>query len=132
MDWVTHAVRSYVPIINYCTVFYEKSCLLFTLLTIYTQSQTSSQQALPLKPVISDHFQRTTVDSKISIKNLCESKKIQVKNSVFVELSSLKKSSSFLGHLFDSFTNGGDIIDVILQDKVSKLLYNGLFRFSSS
>lgn len=123
-----------MPIILIIAVFYEKylACCLPYLPFIYTQSQTSSQQALLLKPVISDHFQRTAVDSKISIKEFCENKIIQVENSVFVELSYLKKSSSFLGHLFDSSTYGGDIIDVILQDKVSKLLYNGLFRLSSS
>ena len=65
----------------------------------------------PLKPIISDHFKITTVTSKVTIKEFCQTNKIPNDYSIFLEVGSFKKSDA-------------KVIDVLLYNKVrQKTLY---------
>ena len=71
---------------------------------------TSSRGPSPLKQILSDHFTVSTLQRSMAIKQFCEDKGICISDRksvhIFLELDSFEKKS--------------DLIDVILQDKVSQ------------
>ena len=58
-------------------------------------------------PIISAHFKMITLPSTVTIKEFCQDNKIPHDNSIFLEHGTFEKKTE------------ADLIDVILQDKVS-------------
>ena len=76
------------------------------LITIQVESQTASCPSSLLKPVLSNHFELTTLLSELTMEQFCDEKQILKDNSVFLELNANDKKK--------------DYVDVMLLDKVSR------------
>ena len=79
---------------------------------------TSSSAPSSLKQILSDHFTVTTLHSPLTIKQFCEKNGMHISDRksvhIFVELDRFKRSN---------------LIDMILQDKVSPILVHTVYLY---